>query len=164
MKLLVKIGILVFALVVELILSNMLNFNTVKPDLVLIVVICLSFISTSEEGIIAGFLGGLLKDIFSVHLLGMNALVKTVICYLSGIIREKVFSQHLLWIVIISVFFFTIVNNGIIFLLLNALHTDYDFVGVLKKTTLIQAVINAILAPLILVGIQKLFSYLKQQG
>lgn len=164
MKLLVKAGILVSTLIVELVLVNLMDLNTVKPDLILIVVICLSFISSNEEGILAGFIGGLLKDIFSVHLLGINALVKTIICYLSGIIRGKIFYQHLLWLVAISTFVFTIFNNMMFFFLLNALYSNYDFAVILKKYILIQAIINTILAPPIFMGMQKLFNYLNRQG
>ena len=159
---LVKAGIIVVTLMIELLIANILNFEAVKPDLMLIVVICFSFITGSEDGIIAGFTGGLLKDIFSVHLLGINALVKTVIGYIAGIMREKIFYQHLLWIVAIFTFIFTILNNLIIYFLINALQPNYDFAVILKDFILIQAIINSILAPLIFIGIRKIFIYIRR--
>lgn len=159
---LVKAGIIVFTLMIELVMANILNYDAVKPDLMLIVVICLSFISGAEEGMIAGFTGGLLKDIFSVHLLGINALVKTVIGYISGVIREKIFYQHLMWIVAIFTFIFTFMNNLIIYFLINALHPNYDFAIILKRFMLSQAIINSILAPLIFIGIRKIFVYIRR--
>ncbi|MFZ2330732.1 MAG: rod shape-determining protein MreD, partial [Atribacterota bacterium] len=104
MKIWIKAGIMIFTIILELLLGNILAFYTVKPDLILIVVICLSFLSDSQEGAIIGFAGGLLKDIFSVGLLGAHALVKTAIGYLSGIIRERIFYQHLLWLIAITTF------------------------------------------------------------
>ncbi|MFW6148513.1 MAG: rod shape-determining protein MreD [Atribacterota bacterium] len=162
MKILVKAGIIVATLMIELVMANILSFDAVKPDLMLIVVICLSFISGAEEGIIAGFTGGLLKDIFSVHLLGINALVKTVIGYIAGVIREKIFSQHLMWIVAIFTFIFTFMNNLIIYFLINALYSNYDFAVILKRFMLSQAIINSMLAPLIFIGIRKIFVYIRR--
>jgi rod shape-determining protein MreD len=162
MKLWAKAGIIIVALSIELLLANLLGINTVKPDLILIVVICLSFISGPEEGVMAGFVGGLLKDVFSVHILGINALVKTVIGYVSGSIKEKIFYQHLLWLVTIATFVFTMINNLLIYFLLSALYPNYDFAYILKGFIFMQALINTIFAPFIFAVIRKLFSYLNR--
>ena len=162
MKLWAKAGIIIITISIELVIANLLGMNAIKPDFILIVVICLSFLSGSEEGVIVGFAGGLLKDIFSVHILGINALVKTVIGYLSGILRERVFHQHLLWLVAISTFVFTVINDLLVYFLLNALHSNYDFTVMVKNFILIQAVINTIFAPFFFLGIQKLFNYLNR--
>ena len=159
MKLCVKAGIVIAVLMIELVLTNLLAFDAIKPDLILIVVICLSFISGTEEGVITGFAGGMLKDIFSVHLLGINALSKTLIGFIAGTIREKIFYQHLMWLVAIFTFIFTFMNNLIIYLLLNALYSNYDFTVILKGFILTQAIINTILAPFIFIGIRKLYTY-----
>ncbi len=164
MKIWVKSGIIIIALILEMILANFLSHHIVKPDLVLIVVICFSFISGSEEGVVTGFAGGLLKDIFSIHLLGMNAMVKTIIGYISGIIKDRIFYQHLIWMVTISAFIFTILNNIIIYYLLHALHANYDFMILLKKVTLIQAMMNSIIAPFIFTGIKNTMSYFQHRG
>ncbi|MDD4364075.1 MAG: rod shape-determining protein MreD, partial [Atribacterota bacterium] len=71
MKICIKAGIILFTILLELLLSNFLVLNAIKPDLILIVVICMSLISGPEEGTAAGFIGGMLKDIFSVHYLGV---------------------------------------------------------------------------------------------
>lgn len=162
MKLCVKAGIVIAALTIELVLANILGMNTIKPDLVFLVVICLAYIFGAEEGVLVGFTGGLLKDIFSVHFLGINALAQTIIGYITGIIKERIFYQHLMWVVAISAFVFTFVNNLIIYFILNALYSNYDFVIVLKNFALTQAIMNSILAPFVYIGIKKIFSYLHQ--
>jgi rod shape-determining protein MreD len=160
MKLWGKAGIVILTLVIELGLANILGLNTVKPDLLLIVVICMAFISGTEEGTITGFAGGLIKDVFSVHYLGINALVKTLIGYIAGVIKDRIFSQHIMWIVTIATFTFTFINNLIIYYLLNALHTGYDFTITLKDFILTQAIINSVLSPFIFIGIKKVFTFL----
>lgn len=162
MKLLAKTGIVVIALLIEFVLANMLGLKTIKPDLMLIVVICMSFISGTEEGTIVGFAGGLLKDLFSVHFLGINALVKSLIGYIAGVIRERIFSQHIMWVVAISTFIFTFINNIIIFFLLNALNTNYDFAITIRNFVLSQAIINSIISPFLFIGIKKIFTYINR--
>jgi len=162
MKTIVKAVIIIVTLILELIISNILDINSIKPDLMLIVVICLSFIFGAQEGTVLGFTGGLLKDIFSVNLLGINALAKTVIGYFSGEIREKIFYQHLMWIVAIFTFAFTFINNIVVYFIMNALQTNYNFAIILKNTVLIQAIFNSILAPLIFIAIKKVFKFIQR--
>ncbi len=162
MKICIKAGIILFTILLELLLSNFLVLNTIKPDLILIVVICMSLISGPEEGTAVGFIGGMLKDIFSVHYLGVNALVKTVIGYIAGLTREKIFPQHLMWIVVISTFVFTLANNMAVYFILKALHTDYDFSNILQNIIFSQAILNCVLSPFVFVGINKIFTYGKR--
>ncbi|NLL61392.1 MAG: rod shape-determining protein MreD [Candidatus Atribacteria bacterium] len=162
MKTWMKIGIIVFAQLIELLLVNMVNVDAVKPDLVMITIICLSFLYGSKDGIIIGFIGGLLKDVFSVNLLGTNALVKTVIGYISGIIREKIFQQHLVWIVTIATFVLTILNNTFVYYLLGIFHANYDFIEIFRKYSVNHALINSILAPFIFISIRKLSVYIQR--
>lgn len=164
MRLWIKAGIIFFTLIIELIMANILAFDVVKPDLMLIVIICLSFLSNSEGGIIIGFTGGLAKDIFSVNLLGTHALVKTIIGYISGIIRERIFYQHLLWIITIVTFLFTFLNNILIYYLLESLHNDYNFIAIFMKHIVLQAIVNSILAPIIFISIRKICTYLQRRS
>jgi len=159
MKFWIKTGIIIAAIILESVLVNVLKIDTVKPDLILITVICLSFLSSSEEGVIVGFAGGLLKDLFSINILGTNALVKTIIGYISGIIRERIFYEHLLVIIIIATFFFTLLNNILIYLLLNAFHSNYNFAIIARKYILLQALINCVISPFIFLAIKKILAH-----
>ena len=158
MKIALKFGIIIFTLLFELLLGNILNFEMAKPDFMLIVIICLSFLSDYQEGILAGFTGGFIKDIFSVGFLGTHALIKTAIGYISSIIKERVFYQHLLWLIAGCYFLVTFLNNILIFYLLRSLYNDYVFINIFNKYTFLQAVINSILSPLIFLGIKKLLA------
>ncbi len=162
MKIWAKAGIIIITSFIELLLANILTSTTIKPDLMLIVVICLSFLSDVEGAIVIGFTGGLVKDIFSVNLLGANALVKTIIAYISGIIRERIFHQHIMWVVTIATFFFTFLNNFIKYYLLKSLFADYTFIEIFKNNIMIQGVLNCILTPFIFISIKKLLTSIQQ--
>lgn len=162
MKIWAKAGIIIITIIVELLVSNVITNNAIKPNLMLIVVICLSFLSNTEGAILIGFTGGLLKDIFSINLLGTNALVNTIVGYISGIIKERIFYQHLLWFVTIATFFFTFFHNFFIYYLLKSFFPDYNFIPVLKNNIIGQAFINCLLSPFIFMGIKKLLDYFQK--
>ena len=164
MMLLVKAGIILITMAIELLFASIVEIDVIKPDFILIVVICISFISGAEEGTIFGFAGGLLKDIFSVHFLGINALTKTLIGYVAGTIREKIFSHHIIWIAAISAFVFTVINNVMTYFLLKSLYSNYNFDANFKNITITQALINAIVLPLFFIGINKIFYYFRRKN
>ncbi|MBE3036683.1 MAG: rod shape-determining protein MreD, partial [Candidatus Atribacteria bacterium] len=91
MKILLKGVIIIVALVIQLTLINLVTILGVKPDLIMVVVVVFSLRKGEKEGIISGFTSGLLQDIFSTGLLGINALAKTVIGFTCGILKEKIF-------------------------------------------------------------------------
>lgn len=164
MKVWIKAGIIGITLAVEMILNHFLDIHVVKPDLVLITVISLSFILGAEEGVIVGFFGGFIKDIFSVHFLGLHAFVKTVIGYCVGMIREKIFNQHLIWLILIFTFLFTIINDFILYFLLNSLYTYHDFIHVVQKMTLLKAILNSLIAPFVFLGIKRIMDYFQHRS
>lgn len=65
------------------ILSNLL-FLPVVPDLVLLVVVYVSFMNSSVAGATVGFISGLLLDFLSASPVGLNAFTKTVTGFISG--------------------------------------------------------------------------------
>lgn len=65
-----------------------LSFLGARPDLVLVVVVCLALSNGPAVGMLAGFGGGLVLDALSDHVLGLLALVFCVIGYFAGIVRS----------------------------------------------------------------------------
>jgi len=74
MIILLKSAIIVVALLIQLTLINSVTILGIKPDLIMVVVVVFSLLKGEKEGTISGFASGLLQDIFSIGLLGINAL------------------------------------------------------------------------------------------
>ncbi|MEA1939412.1 MAG: rod shape-determining protein MreD [Candidatus Caldatribacteriota bacterium] len=152
-----KGGIIAVTLLIQLTILNSFTLQGLKPDLILIVVIVFALVKGAGEGGIVGFGSGLLQDIFSVGLLGVNAFVKTVVGFLCGILKERIFVEHILFIIPLITLLVSIVENGLIFLVLRAFGMEYsDLILNLKQIIIPEAFYNSILSPFIYLGVKKL--------
>ncbi|PIE34819.1 rod shape-determining protein MreD [candidate division KSB3 bacterium] len=101
-------------LVAFIVQTSMLGFLNYKPDLILVIVVYLGLVKGSDVGSLGGFCSGLVLDSYSGMHFGVNALSKTVLGFVSGIIGKRLYTQslfaHMLCVVIA-----TILNMGIIF-------------------------------------------------
>jgi rod shape-determining protein MreD len=161
-KILLKVGIIVTALLIQLTLLNSFTIQGLKPDLILLVVLIFSLLNGAEEGTVSGFASGLLQDIFSTGLLGVNALVKTVIGFISGILKEKIFLEHILFLIPIITFVVSISQSILMLLILHAFGIEYGMVWSFKKIILPEALYNSLLSPFVFLGIKKLFQLIKE--
>ncbi len=84
----------------------------IQPDLVLIVTITYAFIGGSTFGSATGFLGGLLQDLAVTRSLGLNALSKTLVGYLAGLLKKTIFMESI-FLPVISIFIATLLNETI---------------------------------------------------
>ena len=115
MKILLKGAIIVVALLIQLTLINSITILGLKPDLILVVVVIFSLLKGEKEGTISGFASGLLQDIFSTGLLGINSLAKTVIGFTCGILKEKIFHEHILFMIPVITFIASFMQSILIF-------------------------------------------------
>ena len=142
MRILLKGAIIVVALVIQLTLINSFTVLGVKPDFIMVVVVALSLLRGEKEGAITGFSFGLLQDIFSTSLLGIHALAKTVIGFICGIFKEKIFHEHILFIIPVVTFISSFLQSILISLLLSAFGIEYNLTWSLKQIALPEAIYN----------------------
>lgn len=162
MKILLKGAILVVALLIQLTLINSIAILGLKPDLIMVVVVVFSLLKGEKEGSISGFAFGLLQDIFSTGLLGINALAKTVIGFTCGILKEKIFYEHILFLIPVITFTASFMQSILIFLLLRAFGIEYGLAWSIKQVALPEALYNSLLSPFIFLAINKLFLKIKE--
>ena len=162
MIILLKGAIIVIALVIQLTLINSVTILGLKPDLIMVVVVVFSLMKGEKEGAISGFASGLLQDIFSTSLLGINALAKTVIGFICGILKEKIFHEHILFLIPVITFIASFIQSMIIFLLLRAFGIEYNLAWSLKQIALPEALFSSLLSPFIFLAINKLFRMIKE--
>ena len=162
MIILLKGVIIVVALLIQLTLINSITILGLKPDLIMVVVVVFSLLKGEKEGTISGFASGLLQDIFSTGLLGINALVKTVIGFTCGILKEKIFYEHILFLIPVITFIASFMQSILIFLLLRAFGIEYNLAWSLKQVALPEALYSSLLSPLIFFAINKLFQMIRE--
>jgi len=162
MKILLKGAIIVVTLLIQLTLINSITILGVKPDLIMVVVVVFSLLKGEKEGAISGFASGFLQDIFSTGLLGINALAKTVIGFTCGILKEKIFHEHILFLIPVITFIASITQSILIFLLLRAFGIEYNLAWSLKQVALPEALYSSLLSPFIFLAINKLLQLTKE--
>jgi rod shape-determining protein MreD len=162
MKILLKGAIIVVTLLIQLTLINSIIILGLKPDLIMVVVVVFSLLKGEKEGTISGFASGLLQDIFSTGLLGINALAKTVIGFTCGILKEKIFYEHILFLIPVITFIASFMQSILIFLLLRAFGIEYGLAWSLKQIALPEALYSSLLSPFVFLAINKLFQTIKE--
>ena len=162
MKIMLKCAIIVVALVIQLTLINLITISGIKPDLIMVVVVVFSLMKGTKEGTISGFVSGLLQDIFSTGLLGMNALVKTVIGFSCGGLKEKIFHEHILFLIPIIAFIASFLQSILIIFLLHTFGIEYNLAWSLNRVALSEALYSSLISPFIFLAINKLFQIVKE--
>lgn len=71
-----------------------------RPDFLLILVVLWGWERSWKEGLLVGFAIGLINDIFFSPLLGLNAFSLSLIGYLSGEIRERVYQRNVVLLLV----------------------------------------------------------------
>jgi len=149
--------IIIVVLLIQLTILNLFTLQGLKPDLMFVLVIVFALLRGAGEGTIVGFFSGLLQDIFSVGLLGVHALIKTVTGFLCGILKERIFEEHILFVVPLITLLATIAKNVLMFLVLRAFGMEPgNLLWSLKQTTIPEALYNSLLSPFIYLGVKKL--------
>ncbi|MDL2280771.1 rod shape-determining protein MreD [Selenomonadales bacterium OttesenSCG-928-I06] len=104
----------------------------IKPDLLLAIVISVALLYGKEAGFFTGLFAGILQDLISGNIFGLNALSKMIIGYTLGLIESQVFKENtLLSIVsaIIATFFNAAFLSLFIYLLNYKIEPFYFFIN-----------------------------------
>ena len=141
------IGLIILG--IQILLSDFLSLNGIRPDFILIFLLYVSVRHGSFIGILLGFTLGLFADLLGVSTsFGLSPLTYTLTGYILGLLcyHNKIHSQlqfHSVWLCIIFLHFFcttfiryqyTVIENPIQFILLWILTSFYTlgFTGILQ--------------------------------
>lgn len=72
-----------------------LSFASISPNLLVIVVSAFGFMRGKKEGLYIGFFTGILLDVFSGSIIGINALIYMYIGYLNGYFRKMFYPEDI---------------------------------------------------------------------
>ncbi len=88
---------LVAGILLQVTVAPELTIWGVKPDFLLAMTVCVALLEGPVNGAFFGFASGFLADIFSTSLLGVTALAKTAMGFLTGTFQSRVISRSVLW-------------------------------------------------------------------
>ncbi|HUX19642.1 MAG TPA: rod shape-determining protein MreD [Spirochaetia bacterium] len=92
----------VFVVLQSTLLKNLRLFD-VKPDIALVIFLLTSSRQGSFKAQITGFGTGLVQDFLSLSPIGFNALIRTVLGYLYGALKGKLFIDPIFFPILIAV-------------------------------------------------------------
>ena len=141
---------------------DVLRIAGVKPDLVFIIVVYVSYCFGSFYGEVTAFISGLLHDAVSNSPLGLLAFPKVVVAFVAGMFGRSIFKSSIL---MISLFIFAAsLVKGFITLFLCYVFHEATASSVLS-IILPEAFYNALLAPPLFFLFDKIFdSELEREG
>lgn len=147
--------LLVFILVI--LQSTLFYFsvsNIVIPDFALIVVAFCGARRGMQDGQLLGFFNGLAEDFMTASVPGFNALVKTLIGFLAGTIKNKILFDPVIF-PCLFILFVTLLK-GILASITAYLFFPEGFLpSVFSSSFLIEIVLNALFAPIIYIILKK---------
>ena len=141
--------LLVFILVI--LQSTLVYFtvsNLVIPDFALIVVAFCGARRGVQAGQILGFFNGLAEDFMTASFPGFNALIKTIIGFLSGTIKNKLLFDPVIF-PILFIFFATLLKGILAVVIAYLFFPEGYFPAVFSSSFLMEIVLNSLFAPLI---------------
>lgn len=130
-----------------------LAFAGIIPNLMIILTSSFGFMRGEKDGLVIGFVSGLLIDIFFGEFLGLHALIMMYIGYLNGKFSMTFYPEDIklpLALITVSDLTYGILCYVFLFLLRGKLHFSYYFVRVILPEMLYTVVVTMLLYPLIL--------------
>ena len=155
---------LFFALCNAAILSNV-AFLPAIPDLVLLIAIYVSFMNSSVVGATTGFLTGLILDFISAAPIGLNAITKTLTCFIAGKLHGSFNLDHV-FIPALMGFIATFLKSFFILFLSMLFGLNIQVYSFISTVFWFEVLGNTIFAPIVfaLLGLFKNIFIVKSRG
>lgn len=155
----ITILIIVLCFLIECTVFPHLAFASITPNLLVIVTASFGFMRGKKEGMMVGFLCGLIIDIFFGNLLGFYALFYTVLGYFNGFFRKIFYPEDIkLPIILIAASDF-ILGNAIslfMFVMRSKFHYFYYLRHIIIPELIYTILVTLVLYQIILHVNQKL--------
>ena len=148
-----SVFILAAALLQSTVFLRLVVYIRAVPDLALCILVYSAYVNGILTGQLTGFFSGFLLDFFSAAPLGLNALTRTIIAALTGLLKDTFILDHFFLPMILcagATFF-----KALLFFLLNLIFPEmvpsYTFNSI---TFLIELGMNTLFAPVIFGGLR----------
>jgi len=148
------IAIFIFiAAVMQLNILQSVNFFNIRPDILLILVIFFNMHFSLRKGLIIGGICGLLKDIFSSGIFGLN-LFSFIICILVLKEIKKYFYKESNSMLIFTTFLISLINSIISCVAMSAI-LDLTFIRPFLLIIFLESIYTALISPIVFIPFKK---------
>lgn len=160
-KLIISILMLSIVGLMQSTLLYPISLRGVKPDLVLLIVVAWSLLRGTEEGMLWGFVGGVILDLLSGTPFGMCILAMVATCFLVSLGKVGFFPTHIT-LPLLAMCVATITYYLLSLFLLRAVASPVAWRETVVRIVLPATLLNGLCMPLIY-GIMRRFSLLHQR-
>lgn len=122
----IELILILFFLALQCTLGRHIALAGISPNLLIILPVVFGFLNGCNEGIVVGFVSGLMYDLYFGSEIGVCALIFLYIGYLAGLFHQK-YEEQELFIPLCAVFAGDFVFNIIIYVLKFMLYNKLDF-------------------------------------
>lgn len=124
----VTVCIIIACFLLECTVFQTLSFASITPNLMIVVTSSFGFMRGKKEGMIVGFISGLLIDIMFNDLIGFYALIYTVLGYANGLFKKIFYDDDIkLPLILIATSDFVYGNLVCIFMFIMRSKFDYFY-------------------------------------
>lgn len=146
-----------------------LPFGEIVPNLMIILTASFGFMRGENEGIIIGFLCGLLNDIFYGDVIGFYALIFMYIGYLNGKFNRIFYPEDIklpIGLIVLSDLSYCMIWYVLVFLLNSKFHFLFYLKRIILPEVVFTIIVTCLLYPLILLINQRLeaFEHRRRRG
>lgn len=130
-----------------------LSFGGIVPNLMIVLTASFGFMRGEQEGLVIGFICGLLCDICFGDVVGLQALIMMYIGYLNGKFSGIFYPEDIklpMALIIISDFSCCVISYILMFLLRGRLHFVYYLKTIIIPETVYTTIVTLLLYPIIL--------------
>ena len=152
MKTVVNAILIIIAFLLQSTLFSRFTIAGITPNLILIVVASIGFLSGRRNGLIAGFFAGMLFDVFFGFVYGLYACIFMYIDYTNGIFQKLLFPNDIklpLGLIVVSDILYGHVYYIFMFLFRGDLGYVYYLLNIILPEVVYTVVISCVLFPLI---------------
>ena len=156
---LVTVIIVIACFLLESTVFQSLSFASITPNLLIIVTASFGFMRGKREGMLVGFLCGIITDIFFGELIGFYALLYTVIGYANGFFKRIFYPEDIklpLFLIGISDFVFGNAVCIFMFIMRSKFHYSYYLGSIIIPELIYTILVTLVLYQIIFKINQKL--------
>ncbi len=134
--------------ILAVIQSTFLGYINIKPNLMLVFVVCMAILRGNTEGAAIGFFAGLLQDLLTGKALGFYSALGIVGGFFAGSVNRRLYRENI-FVCIVSVFISTVIYEFVVFIPILTIEGASQLVYAFRSIIIPEAFLNSAAAVII---------------
>lgn len=146
---------ILFIIILQTTFLDYIRIFNVKPNIMIIFILCIALLRGQTEGAVIGFITGLTQDIVTGKMIGFYALLGLYLGLVTGIVNRRIYRENYL-VVAFFTFVSTVIYEFLVYFFLIYVKHGTDLIYIFKKVILPEAVYNIIASVVVFTFVLKM--------